>query len=635
MIRLLSPRFVAGVFTALVSFSICSKEAGTEQTGDRSRLPERLATGMMLYELYQDNYFDAIIKLKNVSDEQLMLHLAHSESKFGLTEKAKRHYDKLSHSGSKQTQASSFYQLGVMAYHQSEWSTALDWFKKAERNIRKSLLPELQYYKANVYIQQEKYNTAAKILGQMNPSSWASYAYYNLAMAYAAMDSEPTRSIISLRVADALNPKDTAPLAELKDQISLSAGYLAVQAEESEKALSFLNQVRVDSDLAAQALYMHGVANANIEQYRLAIQSWYRVKKYPLINAGVADAFLAIPYAYDKEGYSSKAISTYLEAISVFEKEIRNIDKVMTAVSKEGASHVFFETSSLDDIEWFLSDSIATNTPKVAYFKLIMSDSRLHHQAKQSIEFERLYQNLVLWEYNLAIYDEMLKDRVKGFRKRIKKANKENRKKKIDRIVAKSESLNAAFTDATNQQDLMAVSAGKTLRRFDSVGSLNKQLKSLKKTLPEKEYQALNERVERLQGLIKWEAKEQYDRNVRLTEETLSSLDKEIKRYQDGLADFEQMITKGPEKLASFKRKVSMYKQKVKQTKQKVSRFREQQNKTLTEQVISMLAEKKAEFVAHHETAQQRLAHFYEYVAMTQHAIKTKSTSNKKTGGEK
>lgn len=631
MIKLLSPHYVAGVFAVLISFAGFAQDAVQAKNTSTSPLPERLATGMMLFELHQGNFFDAIIRSPKVSDEQVIFDLAHSESSFGLTEQAKIRYDKLSNIGKPKTKASSYFQLGVMAYHQSDWSSALQWFKKAEKNIDKKQLPELQYYKASVYIHLDQHNKAAQILGQMNPGSWAAYAYYNLAMSYASMDSEPTRSIISLRVAEALNPKDTAPLVELKDQTSLAAGYLAVQAEDYDKALSFLNQVRVDSDLAPKALYMHGVANASKEQYRAAIQSWYRVKKYPLIDPGVADAFLAIPYAYDKEGYSSKAISTYLEAISVFDKETRNIDKVIQAVAEKGANHVFFESSSLDDIEWFLSDSIATNTPKVAYFKLIMSDSRLHDLAKQSIELEMLYQNLSLWEYNLSIYDDMLRDRIRGYKQRIKTTNTVKRKKRINDIAAEAQRLSKALSEAGNNQNLLAVSAGRTLRRFESVDALSKRLTSLKTTLTPREYQDLNVRIARLQGLVKWEAKEQYERNVRLSEETLVSLEKEIARYEQGLKEFELLISKGPVKLESLKLRVSGFKATVKKRKSDVHRIRAEQNKILTEQVIKLLSEKKSEFVTYHETAQQRLAHLYEFVAMTQYTIKNKASK----GGDK
>lgn len=631
MIRLLSPHYVAGVFAVLISFAGLAQDTVQAKSTPTSPLPDRLSTGMMLFELHQGNYFDAIVRSPNLNDEQVIFDLARSESAFGLTEQAKIRYDRLSNIGSNKTKAASYFQLGVMAYHQSDWSTALQWFEKAEKNIDKKKLPELQYYKANVYIHLNKHNTAAHILGRMNPGSWSAYAYYNLAMSYATMDSEPTRSIIALRVAEALNPKDTATLVELKDQTSLSAGYLAVQAEDYDKALSFLNQVRVESDLAPKALYMHGVANANKEQYRAAIQSWYRVKKYPLIDPGVSDAFLAIPYAYDKEGYSSKAISTYLEAISVFDKETRNIDKIIQEVTNKGANHVFFESSSLDDIEWFLSDSIATNTPKVAYFKLIMSDSRLHYLARQSIELEMLYQNLSLWEYNLSTYDDMLRDRIRGYKQRIKTTNTAKRKKQIDYISAKAKILEQELSDAGTTQDLLAVSAGRTLRRFESVEALTKRLDVLETTLTSRQYQDLSVRLERLRGIVKWEAQEQYERNLRLSEDTLASLEKEIARYQQGLNDFELLISKGPQRLEDLKHRVSSFKRTVKKRKSDVHRIRAEQNKILTEQVIALLSEKKSEFVTHHETAQQRLAHLYEFVAMTQYSIKNKASK----GGEK
>ncbi len=631
MTKLLSPHYMAGVFAVLISFASVAKDTVLVNNTATSPLPERLAKGMMLFELHQDNFFDAIVRSPNLSSDLVVFDLAHSEFSFGLTEQAKIRYKKLSQTSNSKTKAASYFQLGVMAYQQSDWGSALQWFKKAEKNIDKKQLPELLYYKANVYIHLDKQSTAAQILGQMNPGSWAAYAYYNLAMSYAAMDSEPTRSIISLRVAEALNPKDTAPLVELKDQTSLSAGYLAVQVEDYDKALSFLNQVRVDSDLAPKALYMHGVANAGKEQYRAAIQSWYRVKKYPLIDQGVADAFLAIPYAYDKEGYSSKAISTYLEAISVFDKETRNIDKVIQAVTEKGASHVFFESSSLDDIEWFLSDSIATNTPKVAYFKLIMSDSRLHALAKQSIELEMLYQNLLLWEYNLSIYDDMLRDRIRGYKQRTKKINTAKRKKQIAHISVETKRLEHELSEAGNGQNLLAVSAGRTLRRFESVDALTKRLEGLRTTLTPRQFQDLNVRLTRLQGLVKWEAKEQYERNVRLSKETLVSLNKEIERYEQGLKKFELLISRGPKKLETLKSRVSSFKATVKKRKSDVHRIRAEQNKMLTEQVIELLSNKKSEFVAHHETAQQRLAHLYEFVAMTQYSIKNKAS---KGGGK-
>lgn len=631
MIKRLSPHYVAGVFAVLISCASFAKDSVPAKSTSNSPLPERLATGMMLFELHQGKYFDAMIKSPEASNEHVAFDLAHSETSFGLTEQAKQRYNTLRNIGNAKTKAASYFQLGVMAYNQSDWNAALEWFKKAEKSIDKKLLPELQYYKANAYIHLDKQATAAQILGQMTPGSWASYAYYNLAMSYAAMDSDPTRAIIALRVAAALNPKDTAPLIELKDQTSLAAGYLAVQAEEYDKALSFLNQVRVDSDLAPKALYMHGVANSSMEQYRAAIQSWYRVKKYPLIDPGVADAFLAIPYAYDKEGYSSKAISTYLEAISVFDKETRNIDKVIAAVSEKGANHVFFESSSLDDIEWFLSDSIATNTPKVAYFKLIMADSRLHYLAKQSIELEMLYQNLLLWEYNLSTYDDMLRDRVRGYKQRIKKTNTAQRKKRIAEISAKAKQLAKELDLAGEGQDLLAVSAGRTLRRFESVDALNTRLNALKPTMTPREYQDMSVRIARLQGLIKWEAKEQYERNVRLSQETLASLDKEIARYEQGLKDFDLLISKGPQKLEQMKKRVSGFKSTVQKYKSDVHRIRAEQNKVLTEQVIALLTEKKSDFVTYHETAQQRLAHLYEYVAMTQYSTKNKSAK----GGDK
>ena len=598
----------------------------------KEQLPSHIAKGIMLFELYKENYFEAIIHSPDVtssagSNESLNLDYAYSLSEFGLKKQASQLYDQLQSKGTAGSKSIAYFQLGKASYNQGDWHKALDWFSKSKGQLNQSILSELLYYQANSYIKLKKYAKAAAILGKMKEGEWASYAYYNLGIAYSQIDSEPTRAIISLRVADALNTKKTAALAELKDQTLLAAGYLSIQAADYEKALGFLNQVRVDSDLASKALYMHGVANSSQERYRSAIQSWYRVKKYPLINSGVADAFLSIPFAYDKEGYSSKAILSYLEAISVFDKESRNINKIMAAVLKSGARKTFFGKSALDELEWFLSDSIVTNTPKVAYLKYIMSDNQLHQLARQSIELAFLDDNLSLWEHNLSVYDEMLKQRISGYYQRITKADINSRATLINNISTQADKLKISLSSAEKGQDVLSVAAGHTLRRMESVNELDKGLLKVKGDLSSREFQDFKQRLDRLNGLVMWEASEQYDRNLRLTQETLGVLDKEVERYKQGLETFEGLIAKGPVSLESFKQRVSTLKKKIIVKKQELSVVRNQQDKALTEHVLKVLNAKKLEFIAHHETAQQRLAHLYEYVAKVQYSNKQRATN--------
>lgn len=623
MFRQLSSRCLAGWLALMLSLPCLANTSN-------SQLPDRLATGLMLFELYQDNYLNAVVRMPKVSDDQVSLDYALSLGEFGLLSDAQQRYHQLVKDGSEKSKGVAFFRLGKMAYAEGEWGAALEWLGKAERLVGGELLPELRYYQSGAFIKLKKYSIAAEILGKMQDGAWAAYAYYNLAMAYSEIDSEPTRSIISLRVASALNKKDSGPLVELNDQALLAAGYLSIKAEDFAKAITFLNQIRVESDMASKALYMHGVANASQEYYRAAIQSWYRVKKYPLINSGVADAFLAIPYAYDKEGYTSKAITSYLEAISVFDKETRNIEKIINTVTENGARGAFFEKSSLDDLEWFLSDSIATNTPKVAYLKFIMSDSRLHQLVKQSMELESLFQNLTEWKYNLSVYENMLEERVNGYYRRITSADTKKKKQQIERIASHAKSLKKQLIDAEKQQDLLGVAAGKTLSRFQRIEDLSSRSDNLKSNVASAEYEKLQQRISRLKGLLMWEAKEQYERNLRLSDDEINALEREIERYADNLSNFNGVIAKGPERLKSFKKRVLDLTGSVEQILLKVSRLREQQNALLTEQVLIVLAEKKAEFVAFHEKAQQRLAHLYEYVAMVQYANKVQSSKEEK-----
>src|SRR5690554_7374231 len=80
----------------------------------------------------------------------------------------------------------------------------------------------------------------------------------------------------------AAHDTESARSRDLLDQLHLRAGYLALNNEEYDKALGFLEKVSLDSYHAPRALYLHGLALSGKENHRGAMQSWHRAKKFPL-----------------------------------------------------------------------------------------------------------------------------------------------------------------------------------------------------------------------------------------------------------------------------------------------------------------------------------------------------------------
>ncbi len=257
---------------------------------------------------------------------------------------------------------------GRRAYNAGDWREAINLFADAlkGRGLKKKEKDEALYYLANSYLKVRRANEAAKVLGRISDGSlWAAYGYHNLGVFYAADDPDNSRAFVSLRVASAMTD-DSLEGLELNDRIQLAAGHIALDEQDYNKALSFLKNVRAAGTSAPAAIYDYGRAYAGLGRYRTAIQSWHRAKKFALVIPGVADTFQAIAYGYEKENLRATAIDAYLEAIAVYEKEMRQLQTLSASLKKQGALQTLVEIKRQNSgVEWFLATDLVTNTDVV------------------------------------------------------------------------------------------------------------------------------------------------------------------------------------------------------------------------------------------------------------------------------
>jgi len=265
-----------------------------------------------------------------------------------------------------------------------------------------------------------------KILAGMAEGYWSAVGYLNLSSDDARNDLNPSRALVSLRVALAMADKDpdAQRKAALRSRILLRAGYLAYTSSDYEKAIGFLEKIPLDSHRTPQALYFHGLALAEQGNHRAAMQSWHRAKKYPLAYPGVADAWIGMGRGYDLSGYLGQAGEAYLAANAAYESERVTLYKLATQIEEQGAYKAlvldarssFFSSeeagSSRQKVEWFLADSRTLTQPRMAYLLGFMEQpaaqqavSRVEGLALMADQLERNVQDLGV--YIVAITDHL------------------------------------------------------------------------------------------------------------------------------------------------------------------------------------------------------------------------------------
>ena len=298
---------------------------------------------------------------------------------------------------------------GRVAFEAGNYTEALEKINDSLGTLDRVGLDEAYYLMARCYIYQQRASDAGRALGKVTEGTfWAAYGYYNLAVYYGEHDPDVNRALISFRVAAAMTPNTEEGL-ELKDRIYLSAGHLALLAEQYDKALGFLQNVRAEGASAAAGIYDYGMAFAGLNRYRVAIQAWHRAKKFALVVPGVAESFQAIAFGYEQEGLRATSIDAYLEAVSVYDKEMRHTADIRRTLLADGMLAVLDKARRQhNEAAWFLATDLVTNTPTVAFVNFLMSDDEFFDLAKTLLQLDGMRKFSRSALDRLDIYEEAL-----------------------------------------------------------------------------------------------------------------------------------------------------------------------------------------------------------------------------------
>ncbi len=512
-----------------------------------------------LYHFYNNDYLQTLVLLENehvgsnhIDNEYHNLnHILALEAnmRFGLLSNVEHILEHLKFTArEKEVKQTALLYQGRMAYDQGNWRQAISFFSDAlkAKGLSKNERDEAYYYLANSLLQVSQVNEAAKILGAITDNSiWAAYGYYNLGIYYAKKDPDNSRALISLRVASAMTGA-TEEGQELNDRVLLAAGHIAMEDDDFNKALSFLKNVRASGTSAPAAIYDYGRAYAGLGRYRTAIQSWHRGKKFALVVPGVADTFQAIAFGYEKENLRATAIDAYLEAIAVYEKELRQLDSIIAALREEGALHTLVEIKRQNSsVEWFLATDLITNTPTVAFVNYLMEDPEFYELAKEELQLNELLESILTGQNQLSVYKKTLAQRAKEVGGAAKKGQGKLDAKMLNAVVDERNALAKSLAEAEANRDYQEFTPAQFASAGERIVVLNKELLKLDDQLTVAEKKALHDRVDRLQGAILWDSMDGYKQNRAALVADMQAIDVQLVQLKDNFVRIKEDLGRG------------------------------------------------------------------------------------------
>ncbi|KPQ30218.1 MAG: hypothetical protein HLUCCX14_03775 [Marinobacter excellens HL-55] len=302
--------------------------------------------------------------------------------------------------------AESALELARLEAAEGDSSAAVRWYQEANRVGFGEIRQQAVFGLAETARSQGQADSAGQYLASMDDGYWAAVGYMNLAADFAKQDLNPSRALVALRVAMAMAVKDQdrGRSRDLLDQLYLRAGFLSVRTEEYDKATDFLEKVSLESYATPQALYLHGVALSERGNYRAAMQSWHRAKKFPLAFPGVSDAWLGMGRGYDVAGYPGQAGESWLAANAAYEGERVTLGKLAQRIRQDGAYKALVEDARGADAQWFLADSRTLTQPRLAYLLRFLEQPGAQAAVHRVAKLDDLYLTLAGRKHDLDVF---------------------------------------------------------------------------------------------------------------------------------------------------------------------------------------------------------------------------------------
>tara|TARA_R110001592_G_scaffold138511_4_gene357643 strand:- start:25118 stop:26803 length:1686 start_codon:yes stop_codon:yes gene_type:complete len=377
-------------------------------------LPDELYKGIVQFELNSGRYFDALVLMDESYQKSNLIDYLSALQGFNITaelpalvEKAKKQ---------KNLTDSDYFKIGRLEYHLDNCLPALKAFKKIQNNASLQEKGPWSFYRANCFIKLGSNVRAGQALNDVLGGIWAAYAYYNLAISYSETSRDNIQAGRALLAAESFNTGKSREAKALNDRINLVAGKLFLEEKKYDSAIQFFRKIHLDSDSTPPGLYLNGLALLESGDFRAATQIWHSLKTYSVLNQSVAEAYLAIPFAFERSGYISQTLEAYLDASNTFEAELENINKIDVALKKHSAARMFIDDSEAEGVEWFLKD-VVKNTTIPLYYQYLMKDDELFDQVRLYKELKMLQNSLDFWASQLNVFDASLSKKKQSYKK--------------------------------------------------------------------------------------------------------------------------------------------------------------------------------------------------------------------------
>ena len=473
----------------LIMFGAGSLNATIVEPHVKSRAD--LEYGSILYEFYQQDYFNALIEYEyNLS---IANELAGSPNgrlldggmrlSYGMGKESEKIFNiLLNDSIPDNVRNRAWYYLAKLYYKKSDPSKAFETLEKINGQISQELHFDYHYL-ATLIKSDGSHLAQEKQAIDRIPQDFPQYPYllFNFAIAHLRV-GELIPAVDYLEKVARYPTKGEEELEILADRAKHGLAQLAMQTGHLVTAWNYLKGVRTTGLYSNRALLSYAWAAIRLKQFNEAIPALEILNNRSISIPEVQEAKVLLAHLYEQQGYPRKALKGNLLAEKEFNRGLEMIEDARKAIGKLDVPREFIANleAIMDQTNWYDSQ------PSVDYMKLtpflidLMSSNAFHETLRELADLYTIEKNLLYWSRQTNEHLIILEN-----------SKDKNFKDEMKESVKKSEQISQSLQEQSEEMSLYVL-------------TLNEQDQDRVKILLEstnKELELLNDKVTHLSTL--------------------------------------------------------------------------------------------------------------------------------------
>ena len=589
--------------------------------------------GEALFHAHQGQYFEALQRLDsevkqhgNIDEPELdtlYFHIDDAEFSLGDFELRYRMHHRagraikavLEGAVDERVRNDAAYRLARIHFQKNQLDDALRALDRIDGKIPATIRDDIEFLRANVYLAQGRPEESIATLKTLQGADgFAGFAAYNLGIAYL-QSGQRQQALEQLDRAGQINTDDPAELA-IRDKANLVLGTILLEDGNYERAVPYLNRVRLDGPFSNQALLSSGWANLSIDRFERAVVPWNILAEREVTDLATQEAMLALPYAYGKLGVHGRAAIAYGHALDAFGAEV---DKLTTSVEsiREGK---FLEALVREEIrqdkDWVIRLRSLPEAPETYYLMELLASHDFQTGLQNYLDLADLRKKLVAWESSFDSFDEMvdireahyepllpeIDDRFRGLDSRLR-LRIEQHKMLVRRRDDLLTTPRPEFLATRDEQRILA-----TLEAMES--QLHGKDSAFAATL--------TQRINRLKGMLTWTLETEYHERLTRFDENLRTLDAAMAVAQEQYDAFVRTRQAATHSFVGYDKPVNRLRMQVQAATDKVDLLMARQGRLLELVAIDELTARRQRLENYGDKARFALADSYDRATQSQ-----------------